>query len=101
MEVNCIPKPLFVSESSGTDLHGFDARVHALGMAVVHAQYHRVENAPQVLAQGFGGLLHRLETTAGHPVDQALPALVCPGPAAVFPQSCGEFLDRPGARRLQ
>ena len=101
MEVNCIPEPLFVSESSGTGLHCFDARVHTFGMAVVHAQYHRVENAPQVLAQGFGGLLHRLETTAGHPVDQSLPALVCPGPAAVFPQSCGEFLDRPGARRLQ
>ena len=87
MEVNRIPEPLFVSESSGPSLHCFDTRVHALGMAVVHAQYHRVENAPQVLAQGFGGLLHRLETTAGHPVDQSLPALVCPGPAAVFPQS--------------
>jgi len=43
------------NESSGTGLHCFDARVHALGMAVVHAHYHRVENAPQVLAHGFDG----------------------------------------------
>ena len=60
MEVNRIPEPLFVSESSGPGLNCFDARVHALGMAVVHAQHHCVENAPQVLAQGFGSLLHRL-----------------------------------------
>ncbi len=85
MEVNRVAEALFVAKSPGADLHGFDAAVHALRVTVVHTQKHGIENAPEMFLQRLGRLLHRLETAARHPVEQALPAFMGPGAALVAP----------------
>lgn len=101
MEVNCIAEPLSVPESSGTTFQRFNAAVHAFSMAVVDLSNHGVENAPEVLSQGFRSDLHRLEPTTRHPVDQVLPALLCPCAAPIVPQSGSEILDGPRPGGLQ
>lgn len=101
MEIDRVPESLFVSEAPGSRFQGFDPAIYAFGMAVVDTKHDGVENAPQVLPQGLRRILHGLETTARHPVDQPLPAFVGPRAALVVPQSGRAFFDSPGPSGLQ
>lgn len=67
MEVNCIAEALPVSEAAGSGLESLDAAVGTFGMTVVHVQHDGIENAPEVLLDRPGHLLHRSQTVALRP----------------------------------
>lgn len=101
MEIDGIAEPLFVAEAATPDLDGFDPAVDALGRAVGDFQDDGIEDAPKVLFDRSGNLLHGLQTAANGPGQPLLPGLDGPGSASVMPQPHGGFFKRPGAGGFQ
>ena len=57
MEVNCIDELVFVAESACADFDRLDATANAFCRAITDLQNDGVDDAPQVILDGFGGSL--------------------------------------------
>ena len=78
------------------DFDRLDPTVDAFCRAITDLQNDGIDDAPQVILDGFGGLFDGLKPTTHGPVQPTFPALEHPGSTDLMPQVPGHFLDGPG-----
>ena len=99
MEFNGVGKPLFIWESSAANLDGIDPAVDVVGQTIAHLQNECIQDVPEVVLDGLGRDLDRIEPAAHGPGQPSFPAFERPGGMHVMPQIPGHLLDgvRPGS----
>ncbi len=85
MNVNCVYESVFVPESTGTNLGGFDPAVDAFGGVITPLQNDRIEDSIYVIFYQFGCFFHRFQSAAHGPAEPFHPVLVCPPPGFIMP----------------
>ncbi len=85
MEVNGGCKSFIISESAGAYFDCFYSAVDAFGRAIADLENNCIDDSPQVVFNGFGGFLDRLQAAAHGPGKPSFPALAGPGGMYIMP----------------
>lgn len=72
MEVNGVRKPLHVAKALTAHFDGFDSTVGVFRRSIAHLQDDRIDDAPQMVFDGFGGRLDWFKSTLHGPRQPAL-----------------------------
>ena len=100
MEVDCVGEALFVAEAPAAHLDHLEPAVNTFGRSIGHLQNDGIEDAPQMIPDGSGGLPDQFQTATHRPGQPPLPALACPGATDIMPLRHRRFLERPGSGGL-